>query len=43
MVWENPKMGELWMLVFHEALYFGTAKGIAAMPEPDEGRQYNDD
>jgi hypothetical protein len=22
-VWENPKTGELWMLVFHEALYFG--------------------
>jgi hypothetical protein len=24
MVWENPKNGELWMLVFHEALYFGS-------------------
>jgi hypothetical protein len=23
MVWENPKNGELWMLVSHEALYFG--------------------
>jgi hypothetical protein len=23
MVWESPKMGELWMLVFHVALYFG--------------------
>jgi hypothetical protein len=23
-VWESPKMGELWMLVSHEALYFGT-------------------
>jgi hypothetical protein len=22
-VWEDPKTGELWMLVFHEALYFG--------------------
>lgn len=23
-VWENPKNGELWMLVIHEALYFGS-------------------
>ena len=23
-VWENPKNGEAWMLVIHEALYFGT-------------------
>lgn len=23
-VWENPKNRELWMLVFHEALYFGS-------------------
>ena len=23
-IWENPKNGELWMLVFHEALYFGS-------------------
>jgi hypothetical protein len=22
-VWENPANGELWMLVIHEALYFG--------------------
>jgi hypothetical protein len=22
-VWESPKTGELWMLVIHEALYFG--------------------
>ena len=22
MIWENPKNGELWMLVIHEALYF---------------------
>jgi hypothetical protein len=22
-VWENPKNGELWILVFHKALYFG--------------------
>jgi hypothetical protein len=23
MIWENPKNGELWMLIIHEALYFG--------------------
>ena len=23
MIWESPKTGELWMLVIHEALYFG--------------------
>ena len=23
-IWENPKNGELWMLIIHEALYFGT-------------------
>jgi hypothetical protein len=23
MVWENPNTGELWMMVLHEALYFG--------------------
>jgi hypothetical protein len=23
-VWENPQNRELWMLVFHEALYFGS-------------------
>ena len=22
-IWESPKMGKLWMLVIHEALYFG--------------------
>jgi hypothetical protein len=26
-VWENPKTGEPWMLVFHEALYFGEQLG----------------
>ena len=23
-VWEHPTNGELWMLVFHEALFFGS-------------------
>ena len=22
-VWEDPKTGELWLLIIHEALYFG--------------------
>jgi hypothetical protein len=22
-MWENPRTGKLWMLVFHDALYFG--------------------
>jgi hypothetical protein len=24
MIWEDPKNGKVWMLVFHEALYFGS-------------------
>lgn len=24
LIWENPKNEELWMLVIHEALYFGS-------------------